>query len=323
MTDVTDSRPDPAHRPFDAPAQGARTRGIRATLWWVLGANVGVAIFKLVYGYVAGTMALQADGLHSVLDASSNVIGLVAMHFASNPPDAGHPYGHRKFETLAAAGIGLLIAGGVVEIAASAVGAVLHGRPAPAIGWGGFAIVGGTIVVNTAVSRLEARAGKEFQSAVLVADAAHTRSDAIASIAVLLSFVAARFHVAWADAAGAAVVLVIIGRTAYIVLRDSGEVFADTARLDPVLVRRVVLAVDGVRGCHSIRSRGPRDHIHVDMHLLADPDLTIAEAHDLAHRVESALRDRFTEVADVLVHTEPATPEELAETHLDGREAQD
>jgi len=88
---------------------------------------------------------------------------------------------------------------------------------------------------------------------------------------VLLSFVAARFGIAWADAAGAAVVLVIIGRTAWVVLRDSGEVFSDTARLDPVLVRKLVLSIDGVRGCHSIRSRGSRDHIHVDMHLLADP----------------------------------------------------
>jgi len=317
---VASSHPDPAHRPFDAPDQGARARGIRGTLLWVLVANVAVAAFKLAYGWVAGSMALEADGLHSVLDGSSNVIGLVAMHFASSPPDAGHPYGHRKFETLAAAGIGLLIAGGVVEIAASAISAVVHHRPAPDIGWGGFAIVLGTIATNTAISRLEASAGKKYQSAVLVADAAHTRSDAIASVAVLLSFVAARFGIAWADAAGAAVVLVIIGRTAWVVLRDSGEVFSDTARLDPVLVRKLVLSIEGVRGCHSIRSRGSRDHIHVDMHLLADPDLTILEAHELAHRVESALREKFTEVADVLVHTEPATPEELAETHLDGRE---
>ena len=316
---MSSSLPDPAHRPFDAPGLDARGRGIRWTLWWVLLANVVVAVAKLVYGTLAGSMALQADGLHSVLDGSSNVIGLVAMHFASHPPDAGHPYGHRKFETLAAAGIGLLIAGAVVEIASAAVRAVLHGRPPPDIGWGGFAVVGVTIVVNLAVSLLESRAGRRYGSAVLVADAAHTRSDAIASVAVLLSFTAARAGIGWADAAGAAIVLVIIGRTAWVVLRDSGEVFADTSRLDPAIVRSVVLSIDGVLGCHSIRSRGPRDHIHVDMHLLAEPGMTVLAAHDLAHRVEEALRGRFAEIADVLVHTEPATPEEMAETHLDGR----
>jgi len=311
--------PHPAHGPFDAAGLDLRGRGIRRTLLWVLGANLAVAGAKLVYGFAAGTVALQADGLHSVLDASSNVVGLVAMHFASNPPDAGHPYGHRKFETLAAAAIGLLIAAGVLEIASSAFGALVGRAPPPDVGWGGFAVVGATIVVNLAVSRAEARAGRRYQSGVLTADSAHTRSDALASVAVLMSFLAARLGLQWADPLGATVVLVIVARTAYVVLRDSGEVFSDTSRLDPVLVRRLVLRVEGVLGCHSIRSRGSRDHIHVDMHLLAAPEMTVLEAHDLSHRVEEALRGAFPEVADVLVHTEPATPEELAETHLDGR----
>ena len=86
-----------------------RARRIRVVLWVILLANWAVAAAKLVTGLSSGSAALTADGLHSFVDGGSNIVGLVAMWFSGQPPDAEHPYGHEKFEALASLGIGAMI----------------------------------------------------------------------------------------------------------------------------------------------------------------------------------------------------------------------
>src|SRR5262249_45423184 len=106
------------------------------------------------------------------------------------PPDREHRYGHHKIETLAAAFIGLLIAGGAVRFAVSAVEALARGREPPVAGAGGFAVMLGTLAVNIAVTRYEHRRGRELGSAFLVADAAHTLSDVFVTVRVIGALVA-------------------------------------------------------------------------------------------------------------------------------------
>jgi cation diffusion facilitator family transporter len=121
----------------------------------------------------------------------------------------------------------------------------------------------------------------------------------------------ASFGASWlgfraADLVAAVVVALLIARTAWSVLRENLGVLADQVRLDPLAVRDVALSIAEVRGAHKIRSRGSADHVHVDLHIHVDPKMTVERAHRVTHEVAGAVRAAFPEVADVLIHTEPA-----------------
>ena len=122
-----------------------RYRSIRNVLWAVLALNLAVALAKLVYGIMSHSAAMEADGFHSLFDGASNVIGLVGMWFASRPPDAEHPYGHAKFETFAAALIGIMLALAGYTVGRGAIDSLL-GRGVPTeVTTISFAIMLGTL----------------------------------------------------------------------------------------------------------------------------------------------------------------------------------
>jgi cation diffusion facilitator family transporter len=283
-----------------------RDRQVARVLWLVLALNLGVAAIKLSVGAAIGAVALLADGVHALLDASSNVVGLLGIAFASRPADAGHPYGHRRFETLAAVSIGLLILSGMAGIARGIWQGLVGQRSPPAVSWLSAALVFVTILSNFGISRFEARRGAELKSALLEADAGHTLSDTFGAIAVLISFGAVALGFQSADMVAAVVVCLLIGRTAWSVLGSNLGVLADRVRLDPHRVREVAMRVPEVRGAHKIRSRGSADHVHVDLHIHGDPSMSVERAHQITHEVVRAVHAAFPEVADVMIHTEPA-----------------
>jgi cation diffusion facilitator family transporter len=289
-------------------APDERRRAIHRVLWAVLGMNLVSAAAKLLTAQRAGSLALLADGIHALLDASSNVVGLVGTWLASRPADAGHPYGHQRFEAIAASVIALFIVGGLYAILDQVVAAIGAGRTSPPPTLFTAAVVAATTVFGFAVSRYERRRGRALGSAVLVADAAHTLSDALGSIVVLSSFAAAALGLVWADLVAAVIVAALIGRTAWSLLAANVQVLADAVRLDPAEVERIAVAVPGVRSVHKIRSRGQRDHVHVDLHVQLDPTMSLEDAHAKGHEVAAAIRRHFPEVKDVLVHTEPSRP---------------
>lgn len=291
--------------------QNRRRRTVVRILWVVLGLNLAVAVAKLVYGQISGALAISADGLHSLFDGSSNVIALVGVVLGRRPPDADHPYGHRKYETFAALGIVLMLLIASWEIASAAVERLLHPR-SPEITPAGFWIIGITITVNAAVAIMERRAGKRLKSVILQSDAAHTASDVLVSLIVLVSFLAAGRDVAWADGAAAAIVIVFILRAAYEILRSTFRTLADERRIPPAEIEAEAAAEPHVLEAHNVRSRGPEDDVHLDLHVLVDPRLPIAEAHEIGHRVEARLRRRWPDVSDVVVHVEPGHEEERA-----------
>jgi cation diffusion facilitator family transporter len=287
----------------------------------VLGLNALVASIKLVVGFHIGALSLVADGIHSVLDGSSNVVALVGLKLAATPPDRNHPYGHRRFETIAAVAIGLLIGAAFVEVATELVHGLFGEREPVQLSWWSAAVVLATIVANLFISTYEGRASKHLSSELLEADSKHTLTDAIAASAVLMGFGGLALGAEWADLAAAAAVSGFIAHTAWGILRSNLGILTDEARLDPRRVYDVALSVEGVRGAHKIRSRGTRSHVLVDMHVHLDPGLPLGEAHALTHRVVDALQHRFPEIHDVVIHAEPADGREKDRTHLaPGRE---
>jgi cation diffusion facilitator family transporter len=288
-----------------------RTRKIALVLAVILVLNLAVAFAKIWYGRLSGALGIQADGLHSLLDGSSNIIGLVGVAVAARPPDANHPYGHRKYETFAALAVAVMMFVGCWEIGSAAFER-LHHPVVPQVTVTGFAILLITLAINLGVTVYERRAGLALQSEMLVADAAHTGSDVLATLLVLASFGAMKLGWVWADLVAAALVITLVVRAGLGVLKGTLSTLSDERRIDPALVEEIALLEEGVLEVHNVRSRGPLDDVHVDLHVLVDPRMPIADAHAIGHRVEHRLVAKWPGLTDVVVHVEPALPDERA-----------
>ena len=293
-----------------------RARQVRRVFWITLGLNAVVAISKAGYGYITGSVALGTDSVHSMLDGASNVLALLGLHWSTAPANARHPYGHRKIEILAALGIGVLIVISLSELAGAAIDSLRGHRAAPHIGWPAYAVVIGTMVINFFVTRYEHDKGHELSSHLLCADARHTQSDLYASGAVLLSFLAVRLGFPWADGVGALILVVLVGRAAWMVFRDNVPVLLDAATLDPAGIIELCGRVDGVENVHRVRSRGMRSAVELDLHMQVAPGMSVIEAHRRASQIENDLKLKFPELSDVVIHIEP-TPTHGGATTVD------
>jgi cation diffusion facilitator family transporter len=281
-----------------------RARQIRRVVIVTLVLNLAVAGAKVAAGMWFHVLSLTADGLHSSLDGLNNVVALVVLAIAHRPPDEGHPYGHRKFETFAALGLGVslgLMGAGLLREAFTRVTSGVTPEAHPAT----FVVAAVTLVVNLAVARYEARRGRELKSELLLADSQHTGSDVLVTLTVITALVAVRLHRPAIDLGAAVAIAAFIGWTAFRIIRKSGRVLADAAVLDPKRITELALRTDGVHACHEVRSRGPEGHVFVDLHMQVEPGMTTQASHALAHQLADTLKRELPGVAEVLVHVEP------------------
>lgn len=282
-----------------------RNRKVRWVLASILVANWAVASAKLAFGLLSHSASVTADGLHSFIDGGSNVLGLVAMMVASRPADADHPYGHGKFEALASLGIGAMIGIGMLELGRMALDSLLNDRhPEVTPAMAGVMLF--TLVVNLAVTRVERHYGRKLKSSLLLADASHTLSDVFVTLAVLVSLGLVALGYPRADGLVALLVLGFVAWVAYGIVRQAVGILSDTARLDPAQVAQLTTSVLGVRTCRNVRSRGMEESVYVDLKIEVDPQLTTAQAHEVADCVEERIQAEFPQVVDVVVHVEPA-----------------
>lgn len=280
--------------------------GVRRVLWVTLALNALVSGGKIVVGKLSGSMSMVADGYHSLLDGSNNVIGLIVTSFSYAPPDRGHPYGHRKFETAATLAIGLALLGLAYRVMEQTLGQVSHSR-LPVIGALNWAVMIATLLVNFFVAWYEAREGRRLGSGYLLADAAHTRSDVYVSLGVVASFAGARAGLPWVDGAVATAIAAFIAFLAVQILVSSFNVLTDRAVIPPEGLEPVVLGVPGVHACREIRTRGGADAVYVDLVVHVDGALSLRAAHDVADAIEAVLKQAHPEIVDVVVHIEPST----------------
>lgn len=281
-----------------------RLKNVRQVLLLTLALNAAVAVAKVGYGYYISSISMLSDGFHSLADGTSNIIGLAGIWIASRPPDASHPYGHRKFENLSVIAIAVLIFGAGIEIVREAYHRIQHPETIDVTALS-FAIMAATMAVNAFVMVYESRKGQELKSDFLVADALHTRTDIYISLSVIASLVAAGLGYPVIDVIAALVIVLFIIRMGFSVLRSAAGVLTDAACLDPREVQHVAHAVAGVKGSHHIRTRGNEDHMNIDMHIFVDPGATTEQGHTIAHAVEEAVKGRFPGVKDVVIHIEP------------------
>lgn len=278
---------------------------MRRVLILILGANLLVSLAKLVVGLSQGLAAVTADGIHSLVDASSNIVGLFAVYFAAEPADREHPYGHAKLEALAALFIGGMVGMTAIELVRMSVTALLEDR-SPSVSGATVAVMLATLFVNIGVVSYERWEGKRLKSPILLADAEHTLSDVLVTVGVLGSLGLVKLGYPQADPVLA---LGLVGFIVYIAVRivkGAVLVLADSAQLEPGAVRSVAEVLPGVIRVGEVRSRGLETAVFVDLAVGVAPQLSLKDAHDLSHRVEEAIRAAFPEVVDVVVHIEPA-----------------
>ncbi|XHF07085.1 cation diffusion facilitator family transporter [Archangium gephyra] len=304
-------------RRVDASSIIERNRKVRTVLATILLANWAVAVAKIVFGWMNDSAAVTADGVHSFIDGGSNVLGLVAMSVAARPADEDHPYGHGKFEALASLGIGMMIGIAMLELGRMAFDSLLHDRH-PVVTPLMAGVMVGTLLVNLAVTTIERKQGEKLQSPLLLADARHTLSDVGVTLAVLGSMGLVWLGFPKADGVVTLGVLVVVARVAWSIVKQAVGILSDTARLEPQKVEQLTLQVPGVRSCRDVRSRGMEGTVYVDLKIEVDPQLTTAQAHELADAVEARIQAEFPEVVDVVVHVEPALLPS-SRTHLSSR----
>lgn len=281
-----------------------RLKKVRQVLLYTLFLNIAVALAKIIYGHAIGSVSMFSDGIHSLADGTSNIIGLIGIWVASQPPDESHPYGHRKFETLSTIAIAVLIFGAGMEILRKSYHRLQHPLDIEVTSLS-FLIMGITLAVNTGVMLYEAKKGRELKSDFLIADSMHTRTDIFISISVVISLIAAKIGYPVIDALAALVITVFIARMGFSILKSATDVLTDAACIDSDEIKELACKIDGVHECHEIRTRGRKDYVNIDLHILVDPEAKAKDAHDIAHFVEEAIKEKFPSVIDVVIHVEP------------------
>ena len=284
-----------------------RYASVRSVLVRILFLNLAVALAKIVFGQISGSISILSDGFHSLTDGASNVVALVGLRLAQKPPDADHPYGHRKFETLAAGGIALFLLVVVIEVAQAAVLRLRSGG-APAVTVSSFGIMLATIAINIAVVRFERKAAERLSSELLLADARHTQSDVLTSVTVLAALAGSALGFPMLDPMAALVIIGFIGYAGFEIARDAARILSDQIVISEDDISRVVRSVPTVLGCHHIRSRGSSDHVFLDLHVWLDGATPLTDAHAVSHRVKDLLMERYPQIADAIIHIEPPPP---------------
>jgi cation diffusion facilitator family transporter len=274
---------------------------VSSLLWAVV-----LTVTKLIVGLITGSLGILSEALHSGIDLAAAGVTVFAVVQSARPADDDHQFGHGKFENLSALFETLLLVGTSAWIIREAVLRLLGDAP-PTIAvtpWS-FAVMAFAIVVNLHRSRALGRAARDHRSQALEADALHFSSDVLGSAAVIAGLAATALGLAWADAAGALAVAVVILVSAARLIRRSVDDLLDRAPAGAAAaVRDCIHAVPGVSARTEVRVRPQGSVLHVDAVVRMDGRHTLEHAHDVATDVETAVRAAFPG-ADVNVHLEP------------------
>jgi cation diffusion facilitator family transporter len=273
-----------------------------------IASNALLIALKLAAGAITGSVAILTEAMHSSIDLIASFVAYFSVREADKPADAEHPYGHAKIENLAAAIEAMLILVGSGVIIFAAVRSLANGPEVHSLGVG-IGVIAVSIVANVAVSTRIAREARATDSPALEGDAAHLRTDAATSAAVLLGLVLVQVTGAkWLDPVIALVVAAAIVYAGVRLLARASRVLVDEA-LPPEELDAVRAAIEefgprGVCGYHKLRARRAGSRRYVDMHVQFVAGTTLEDAHATAHALQDAIRERLRG-ADVLIHLEP------------------
>ena len=268
--------------------------------------NLPLAICKIGLGWLANSQALVADGVHSLSDLMSDAAVLWALKHSHRPPDAEHPFGHGRFETMATLVIAAMLGVATLGILIDA-GARLIDPPEAAPGALALWVAVASILMKEALYHYTRAVGRRTGSQLMIANAWHHRSDALSSVVALVGIGAAMAGWPLADPLAAGVIALMLARIVWQIGRPALAELVDTAP-DPADVARIeaaIRAIPGVRDVHDLRLRRMSGALRGDGHVTFDGDLTLSEAHRLTEAARARARAAVPELADILLHAEP------------------
>lgn len=277
--------------------------------------NVCQTLIKIAFGILGQSAALIADGIHSLSDLLSDLLVIIAVKLGSREADHDHPYGHRRFETIATVILGVSLIGIGGGIAWSVMERMANPEHLPAPNELSLAVAAVSILINEWLYHYTKRIAKTTRSKLLMANAWHQRSDAITSVVVLFGIGAVMLGYPLADAIAAIVVALMVAKIGLSLVIGSIKELVDTS-LPPAVVTEIrssIMAIDGVEGIHLLRSRQMGEDALIDAHIVVDPRITVSEGHMIGDIVRDDLIKRFDDVMDVLVHVDPEDDEGLFE----------
>jgi len=292
----------------DKQNQGGRI--VRSVTYLSVAVNIALSAIKLAVGLLSGSLALMADGVHSLSDLATDGAVLVGVHFGSKGPDQCHPYGHGRLETFAAVAVALVlvVVGGAMIYRATMSIACDQVTTFHA---GVLAVAVLSIAAKEWLYRLTRRAAVKSHSSALYANAWHHRSDALSSVAVVIGVVSLAFGFTHGDQVAAIAVGLMIVWVGVKTICDSARELAESA-VDSETVERVKQIIESdtsIRRWHKLRTRMVGREIFLDLHILVDPALNVEAAHAIAERLENAVDEQLSRPVNIIVHVEPDIPE--------------
>ena len=278
--------------------------------------NVILTALKLAAGLIAHSGAMVTDAVHSASDIFSGLIVLIGVRISSRAPDEKHPYGHERFECVAAlllSGI-LALVGGTIGL--NAVRDIISGRAQEMEAPGLLALIAAVVSIAVKESLFWYTRGyaKKYRSTALHAEAWHQRSDALSSIGALIGIAGARMGVPVMEPFASVIIAAFILRVAVRIFRDAVEQMVDHSCNEEVeaAFRSTALEQPGVLGVELLRTRMFGNRVYVDLEIAADPGLTLAAAHEIAEQVHDAIEETYPEVKHIMVHVNPAKERQKA-----------
>ncbi len=273
--------------------------------------NVFLSVIKIAMGIIGQSAALIADGIHSLSDLLSDLFVIVAIKMGSREADFDHPYGHRRYETLATVllGLGLIVVAG--GISWDVIDRIEHPEKLLIPDRHTLAVALISILANEGLYHYTKRIGLKTRSKLLMANAWHHRSDAISSVVVLLGIAAVLWGYHYADAVAAIIVSLMVAKIGLDLVMESINELVDTALPEDRVkeIRKSIKTTDGVRDIHLLRTRQMGEDAYVDAHIVVDPRITVSEGHQIGDAVRDRLKKEFDDIQDVLVHVDPEDDE--------------
>lgn len=264
-------------------------------------ANLFVLLLKLIVGLTTGSLAILGDAIHSLSDVANNVVAWFVIRLANEPADREHPYGHRKFETLAVFGLaGLLTVLGFELI----LRALQRGSPEVESSVWGLTLMGVVLLANIVLATWEHRWARRLNSDILIADASHTFSDVLTTLVVIIGWQLSSRGFVWLDTLCALGVAGLVLYLAFGLFKRALPGLVDEFAIDPRELTAAVKSVTGVESVKTVRSRWLGQNRAVDMVITVDFALSIAESHDIADQIETLIGRKF-DVQDISIHIEP------------------
>lgn len=298
------------HDAFDA-SNPDRYKASRRVTLVSIGVNVLLAAAQMVIGWLGRSQGLVADGIHTLSDIITDAMVLLALKHGAKEADEEHPYGHGRIETAVTVALGaLLIAVGIgIAVNAGLRLADLESLQPPSLLTLWVAAL--TIVSKEGLYRYTVRTARRYRSNLLRANAWHHRSDAISSVIVLAGIGGSIAGLPYLDGLAAVGVAMMIAKIGSELAWNAVKELVDTAlEADEVAeIRKVILAIDGVRSLHLLRTRRTGGRALVDVHIMVDGGITVSEGHHIGEKVRETLIDAVDSVTDVMVHIDPEDDE--------------